>query len=162
VAGRTLAAPGIHKDALADLLRGCGAQDQALAALAQAWESVRGQQVLVTDEIVVPGAGEYGLKVLEDPKPARNGAAQPELMDGPAPQGRMSRPQNPDGFGLRSSLATLSRVAFSPGGDLALAYVAHGRTSPGTSHFVLLRRMDQGAGGDWVLCGAAQKDMIIF
>lgn len=160
VAGRTLAAPGIHKDALAELLRGCGAQDtdKAVADLAKAWDAVRGQQVLVTDEILLPGAGQYGLRVLEDTKPESPGEAQPELMGGPGRQGRLARPSGPEALALRSSLALLSRVALSPGGDLALAYVAHRQSSPGTSHFVLLRRVDAG----WVLCGAAQKDMIIY
>jgi len=168
VAGRTLVAPGIHKDSLAGLLRGCGGQgtDKDLAAqaleLSQAWDAVRGQQVLVTDEIFLPGTGEYGLKVQEEPKSDKGGAAQPEVMGGPARQGRMSRPSERAGITMDSSLALLSRVAFSTGGDLALAYVAHRHTSPGTSHFLLLRRAGGSAGGDWTLCGAAQKDMIIY
>lgn len=175
--GRTLAAPTLHKDALAEFLLGCGAQglDKTLPALAQAWDAVRGQQVLVADNIFLPGPGEYGLDVLEEP--ARPGAAPPgdapaalgqerqggpksqELMPDPARQGRLRPPTDPSStLALHGGVVTLSRVAFSPEGDLALAYVAHGRTSPGTSHFVLLRRTPRG----WVLCGAAQRDMIIF
>ncbi len=158
--GHTLAAPALHKDALAELVQGCGGADtdKALQALAQAWDAVRGQQVLVADDILLPGPGEYGLDVQEEPVSARPGAAMPELMDGRAGQGRMSRPGGAAGFALRDGVVSLSRVAFSPEGDLALAYVAHGQTSPGTSHFVLLRRTQVG----WALCGAAQHDMIIF
>ncbi|OGR37640.1 MAG: hypothetical protein A2051_11985 [Desulfovibrionales bacterium GWA2_65_9] len=184
--GHTLAAPTLHKDALAEFLQGCGAQDldKILPALAQAWDAVRGQQVLVADNIFLPGPGEYGLDVLEEP--VRPGAALPgdapaalgqerqggpksqELVPDPARQGRlrppvgqerMSAPGDPwSRLALRGGVVSLSRVAFSPEGDLALAYVAHGQTSPGTSHFVLLRRTQ----GGWVLCGAAQHNMIIF
>lgn len=163
--GQTLAAPALRKDALAELLRDCGGQDtgpekdKTLPALARAWDAVRGQQVLVADNILLPGPGEYGLNVLEEP--ARPNSATPamqELVGGPARQGRLSRPGGLAGFALRDGVVSLSRVAFSADGNTALLYVAHGQTSPGTSHFVLLRR----AQGRWLLCGAAQHDMIIF
>jgi hypothetical protein len=191
VTGQTLAAPALDQGVLARLLRGCAAQapgaphspdapDTDLAAqaqaLSQAWEAVRGQQVLVTDEIFLPGRGANGLNVLEkpkpDPDPDRRGAAQHELMADPARQGRLSRPGGPQGgqdLALHGGVASLSRVAFSADGQLALAYVAHGQTSPGTSHFLLLRRVADGpgssgggSGGQWALCGAAQRDMLIF
>ena len=176
VAGRTLAAPALDTGVLTDLLRGCGgpgptqpghdAPDTSLAAQAQAlskaWDALRGQQVLVTDEIFLPGSGEYGLKVQEAPKPDRGGAALHELKADPARQGRLSRPEGRTGMAMHGSLALLSRVAFSADGRLALAYVAHRQTSPGTSHFVLLRRTGESAGNGWTLCGAAQKDMLIY
>ncbi|MDP3427976.1 MAG: hypothetical protein Q8S17_11450 [Humidesulfovibrio sp.] len=215
VTGQTLAAPALDQGVLAGLLRGCGVlapetpntpnspdrpdspgtdlpaaqalnQVQALTqALTHAWDAVRGQQVLVTDEIFLPGRGVNGLNVQEKPQPARGGAALHELKAEPARQGRLSRPGGPQGFqGLAhyGGVASLSRVAFSADGALALAYVAHGQTSPGTSHFLLLRRVADdfdgsgasggfaalgggsggGSGGHWTLCGAAQRDMLIY
>ncbi|MHC1699801.1 MAG: hypothetical protein AB9900_02320 [Humidesulfovibrio sp.] len=178
VGGRTLAAPALDAGVLAGLLRGCGIRtpdtpdtpdDPDLAAQAQAlnqaWEAVRGQQVLVTDEFFLPGRGAYGLRVQEGSGSDRGGAARHELKADPARQGRLSRPGGPQGFqdiALGGGVASLSRVAFSADGRLALAYVAHGQTSPGTSHFLLLRRTGENAGDGWVLCGAAQKDMLIF
>jgi hypothetical protein len=61
-------------------------------------------------------------------------------------------------FALSGSLASVSRVAFSADGHAALLYVAHGQTSPGTSHFVLLTRL----GGSWTVRCAAMRGMIIF
>lgn len=193
VTGQTLAAPALDQGVLAGLLRGCAAQapqtpnlpdtpgtDLAAQALNHAWDAVRGQQVLVTDEIFLPGRGVNGLNVQEKPQPARGGAALHELKAEPARQGRLSRPGGPQGFqGLAhyGGVASLSRVAFSADGALALAYVAHGQTSPGTSHFLLLRRVAENidgpggfdgfdgpgaSGGHWTLCGAAQRDMLIF
>lgn len=172
-AGQTLAAPALDAKVLAALARSCGGlspgpstasatgldngQDngQALEALAKAWDAVRGQQVLVTDNILVSGPGEYGLNIQEEPADGGRTA--------PAKPGRMRPPErrSPD-LTLSGGVVSLSRVAFSPDGELALAYAALGQTSPGTSHFVLLRRAADGTGERWVLCSAAQQDMIIF
>jgi hypothetical protein len=161
-AGQTLPAPALDAGALAELARGCGGQaagpdnGQALQALLRAWDAVRSQRVLVADNILAPGPGERGLDVQEEPA---------DLGGKPAPA-RQERMRPPDGRSSRlahyGGVASLSRVAFSPDGGLALAYAALGQTSPGTSHFVLLRRTADGPEGRWVLCGAAQRDMIIF
>jgi len=171
--GQTLAAPALDANVLAGLVRGCGGPSadlsaslsaslsagpenaRALAGLAKAWDAVRGQKVLAADNILMPGPGEYGLNIQEEPADGgRQGSARPERM---RPPDRRSA-----GLGSFGGLVSLSRVAFSADGELALAYVALGQTSPGTSHFVLLRRAAGGPDGRWVLCGAAQRDMIIF
>lgn len=168
VTGRTQAAPALDSVALAALTRDCGEKAQA-DALLSAWNAVRGQQVLVTDAILVPG-----LEVEEGRAPA--GAAQHGRM---ADQGRqsaelMSRLSGAVSGGrpFFSGQATLSRVAFSPDGGLALFHVSLGRTSPGTRHFVLLRRIDapvgahaesgQEKGPSWAVCGAVLRGMIIY
>lgn len=154
VTGRTLAAPALEADALTDLARGCGASAQA-DALLQAWEKVRGQRVLVTDAIQV-----NSLEIEQEQSAAPPGV-QGELM------GRMSGAVSGGRLFFRGQ-ASLSRVAFSADGEVALLYVSLGRTSPGTSHFVLLRRAEAPAedarekGPSWTVCAAAMRNMIIY
>ncbi len=145
VAGRTLVAPALDKDSLAELVHGCGALP---AGLARAWDAVRGQKVLVTDRIAP------GLNVQEE------AALQPSLSSlGELTDRRMGGAGGHTGRNVRAEdLALVSRVAFSADGRTALFYVAHGQTSPGTSHFVLLTRSETG----WAVRCFVQHDMIIF
>lgn len=168
----TVAGPELTPKFETVLFKACGAglPNRLPEGLAQDYARKRGQQAVVTDRLLVPGlsvrdARDAGQRefFLRDSGPgarpdagpsdgARQGRmAQPELMAQPKPIGRLSR----HSFGDPLSV---SRVAFSRDGQTALFYVRKLATSPGTTHFVLMRLHE----GRWVLSCALMDELRIY